>query len=62
MNYFSMRPEAITIKNNVPVNLMIKDSRLVNISKVSKGELLKLQEILSNCGIQHQKRITKLDL
>ena len=32
MNYFSERPDAITIKNNVPVNLMIKDSKLVNIS------------------------------
>ena len=32
MNYFSERPDAITIKNKVPVNLKIKDEKLVNIS------------------------------
>ena len=32
MNYFSERPDAITIKNNVSVNLMIKESKLVNIT------------------------------
>ena len=32
MNYFSERPDAITIKNKVPVNLTIKDKKLVNIS------------------------------